>query len=568
MRSVVRADEQRPQETKKETNQEEIDGTLKTELDRSTPTPNNAPAFRTPSTMTRTHKIMLAATMSVTQFMMALSVGSSLLIIPVMADYFNVSILAVQWVASAYQLAYEGEIEVGNKAEKIELFSGLLVAGRLADLYGRKRLFLFGLIVGVIANIISGVIPNRIGLTIFRAIAGLGLSISAPAGFGIVGTNFREEPSRTMAFAALGLGTPVGAVVGEIIGGLIAGIGKKGWQYVYFLIAGFGIIPIISGVIYIPRDDEVSSYVNPPIENNIQGEEVPDQQESAVSIRNIKRVDWIGAGIITVGLSLLMFSITQAGLTEKKWRTPYIPPIFSLSIIMIILFGFWERHIEIRSEIGIPPIVRLSIFTRHKWRVTAILGIAFFDWMGICGWVYLTSVYYQDLLGYSPLKNALYILPAPVTGIICCYLVTLLAPRVSAPILLALGGIATGLANCLFAIQSPDTLYWKNEFFGAILQPFGGDLTIPIGSVMISNLCDDDEQSIAGALFQVSLQIAGTVDLCLSSLIQTQVESIHGLLQGLRVALWFNSACCWFVLVIIFLAFRKVGLAKDVAKGI
>nr|XP_019043023.1 hypothetical protein I302_08733 [Kwoniella bestiolae CBS 10118]OCF21953.1 hypothetical protein I302_08733 [Kwoniella bestiolae CBS 10118] len=426
-----------------------------------------------PLVLSRLQKIMLGGTISVTYFMMSLSVGSGLLIIPVMADYFNVSVLAVQWVTSAYQLAYGW------------LVRGLLVSGRLADLYGRKKLYLLGMLVSSIANIISGVIPNRIALTVFRAIAGLGLSISAPAGFGIIGTTFREEPSRTMAFAALGVGTPLGAVVGEVIGGLISGTGRKGWQYLYFLIAGFGILPIITGIIYIPSDDKITPSRASP--SDISGNDPNGVDRS-------KKVDWIGAGLITVGLSLLLFSVTQAGLVERGWKTPYIPPVFSISAVMIILFGIWEYHLEHRitsTAFDVPPIVRLSVFTRHKWRISAILGIAFFDWMGVCGWVYLTSVYYQDLLGYSPLKNAVYILPAPITGVICSYLVTLAAPRISAPILLALGGISTGLANALFAFQPPHSIYWGHKFFGAILQPFGGDLTIPIGSVMISNLVDE-----------------------------------------------------------------------------
>nr|XP_018264134.1 uncharacterized protein I303_04014 [Kwoniella dejecticola CBS 10117]OBR86292.1 hypothetical protein I303_04014 [Kwoniella dejecticola CBS 10117] len=363
---------------------------------------------------------------------------------------------------------------------------------------------------------------NRIGLRVFRAVSGLGLSISAPAGFGIIGTTFRTEPWRTTAFAALGMGTPLGAVLGEVLGGVIAGTGSKGWQYLYFLLAGFGVIPIITGFFFIPKDDNHFPTLNAH-----------------------RRIDWIGAVLVTIGLSLLLFSITQAGLMEKGWTTPYIPPIFSASIILILIFGWWEYELENRPfrTNDIPPIVRLSIFTRHKGKISAILGIAFFDWMGVCGWVYLTSVYYQDLLGFSPLKNALHILPAPITGIICSYLVTLVVPRVSAPILLALGGISTGLANALFAFQTP-------------------------GSIMISNLVDDDEQSIAGALFQVSLQIAGSLDPCISSIILTQIESVHGLLRGLQIALWFNAACCWAVLLIIFFAFRKVRLAKDVAKTI
>ncbi|OCF72147.1 hypothetical protein I204_07412 [Kwoniella mangroviensis CBS 8886] len=490
--------------------------------------------------LSRMQKIMLSGTISVTYFMM---------------------------VTSAYQLAYGWSVKPLHSIPSVywiyvepHWISGLLVSGRLADLYGRKKLYLLGMLVSTIANVISGVIPDRIALTVFRAIAGLGLSISTPAGFGIIGITFREEPSRTIAFAALGVGTPLGAVVGEVVGGLIAGATRKGWQYLYFLIAGFGILPIITGIFYIPSDEKTT----PP---RGQLTDIPD--DPAGKMEKSRKVDWTGAGLITVGLSLLLFSFTQAGLVDEGWKTPYVPPVFSISVILIIVFGIWEYHLEHRvATSNVPPIVRLSVFTRHKWRITAILGIASFDWMGGCGWVYLTSVYYQDLLGYSPLKNAVHLPPAPITGIICSYLVTLAAPRITAPVLLALGGISTGLANALFAFQPPHSMYWVHKFFGAILHPFGGDLTIPIGSVMISNLVDDDEQNIAGALFQVALQIAGTLDLCLSSIILTRIESMHDLLEGLRISLWFNAACCWLVLVIIFLAFRKIGLAKDVAKAI
>ncbi|WWD01697.1 hypothetical protein V866_008643 [Kwoniella sp. B9012] len=209
--------------------------------------------------LSRVQKIMLGGTISVTHFMMSLSVGSGLLIIPVMADYYNVSVLAVQWVTSAYQLAYLVS-EIFHSIPRVywiciepDWISGLLVSGRLADLYGRRKVYLLGMLVSTIANIVSGVISNRIALTVFRAIAGLGLSISAPAGFGIIGITFRQEPSRTMAFAALGVGTPLGAVVGEVVGGLIAGTTKKGWQYLFILI-----LPIITGIIYIPSDDKIA----------------------------------------------------------------------------------------------------------------------------------------------------------------------------------------------------------------------------------------------------------------------------------------------------------------------
>ena len=114
--------------------------------------------------------------------------------------------------------------------------SALLFAGRLADLYGRKQLFILGLAVGLLTSVVCGIVPvhlasvyllraddayqNRITLRVLRAISGLGLAIASPAGFGIIGVNFREEPGRTIAFAAPGAGAPIGA-----------GIGKYPWRH-------------------------------------------------------------------------------------------------------------------------------------------------------------------------------------------------------------------------------------------------------------------------------------------------------------------------------------------------
>ncbi|WVQ78177.1 hypothetical protein IAT38_000260 [Cryptococcus sp. DSM 104549] len=461
-----------------------------------------------------------------------MTVGSSLLIIPVMAEYFDVSELAVQWIASAFTLAYCFLEQSPVLFIRDMYHSGLLVAGRLADLHGRKRLFILGLAISAVANIISGILSSRIALTVFRSLAGLALSLSTPAGFGILGITFRHEPARTMAFAALGAGAPLGAVLGEVVGGVLAGTGRKGWRYLYFLIAGVNILPIVGALLYIPHDalsQEPSLYI-PHDALSQEPSETPDTPGRGGS----RKVDWVGAGLVTLALTLLLFSVTQSGLVETGWREPYIPVIFALSILLLAAFILWEHHTEHHTPT--PPIVKLSIFTRHKWGISAILLIAFFNWCGICGCITGTSMYYRKLLGLSPLTNAWRIIPAPITGVLCTYVPA--APPQDSPM------------HCL---------RYK-------ILPMGGDFTIPTGSVMISNLCADDEQSVAGALFQVSLQVAATVDTCLSSFILVSVERRKGLLEGLRACLWFNAGCSWFAIVVVLLVFRKAGLAKDVGK--
>lgn len=114
-------------------------------------------------------------------------------------------------MASSYGLAYG---------------CGLLFSGRLADIFGRKFLYLGGLSVFCIFSILSAVIKLRVALCVVRALAGLGLAVAAPAGFGIITTSVAYEPERTVTIAAFGLGNPVGASVGTILGGAVAGAGR------------------------------------------------------------------------------------------------------------------------------------------------------------------------------------------------------------------------------------------------------------------------------------------------------------------------------------------------------
>lgn len=115
--------------------------------------------------------------------------------------------------------------------------SGLLVAGRLADIYGRKYLFLAGVIVNGLASIGSGFIKvgsveiaaadpqSHVALCVIRAVAGLGLALAMPSAFGIVGVTFIGHKERTVAFAVMGMGHPLGGSLGQVFGGLIAGSG-------------------------------------------------------------------------------------------------------------------------------------------------------------------------------------------------------------------------------------------------------------------------------------------------------------------------------------------------------
>ncbi|WVW83432.1 hypothetical protein I302_105452 [Kwoniella bestiolae CBS 10118] len=477
--------------------------------------------------LSKSKQIILGAVMMSTTFVASATNSSTLLVIPSIAKDLGVTELQAQWVSSAYALANG---------------CGLLLAGRIADLYGKKWLFLIGMGLFVVFSIISGVIRNYIAICVVRAMAGLAISISLPAAFGIIGVTFSEEPGRTMAFSALALGYPVGGGPGMIFAGVVAGASTRAWQYVFFILAGLALIPIVAGAFVIPHD--------------------PPKMLTATTNR---RVDWLGAFLITAALSLFSFAITQSGLVENGWGQPYIGACLGISIVMFFVWGFWEKWVV--KNTTIPPLVNMSIFSRHQWMVTSILSLSFCGYLAIAGWLYLTTIWYQNLKQESPIINAVHVLPAPIVGMGACIVVPLLAPRMKASYLLVIGGMCTATAQVLFAVAPLDLTYWGCEFMSNVFTPFGADFTVGIGSVLISNLVLEDEQALAGALFQTALQIASTVGVCVASLVQTNITNQSGSLHtGLKDAFWLMAGFSWLSAIIAAITLRKVGLAKDIGK--
>ncbi|GFZ44917.1 hypothetical protein JCM24511_02643 [Saitozyma sp. JCM 24511] len=476
--------------------------------------------------LSRTRIALLGLAMLLTYYMGTATVTAVTIVIPEAAADLGVDVLTVQWVSTAYSLAAG---------------CGLLVAGRVADIYSRKIIYLVGLAIICVFNVLSGVVHSLTPLCVLRAFAGLGQAIATPAGYGIIGSLVWHEPERTFVFAAFALGGAVGSSTGTILGGALASVGRRGWTYSFFLFAGVSLIPLVIAIIAVPRDS--------------------GHEEHAT---RDKRIDWLGAILITAAMVLLLFCLAESGETPAGWRTPYIPALFVVAVLLIVVFLLWERYLELHTSY--PPIAKFSIFTRYRYKVTAVCLSVFAVGASVSVLVYLSTLWYQDVKGMTALENAIHMLPANVSGFLAAGGVLFLVPRFRAPVLIGIGCILTGVGCMTFAIVPLDTSYWACEFIGLILIPAGIDLTFGVGNILLSNLVEPDEQSVGGAIFQTFGQLAISLGICLSSLVSTLVRDSTGdLVKGLRDAAWLGAGLAWIVPVIVFVGLRKVGRAQDVA---
>ncbi|EIW66480.1 hypothetical protein TREMEDRAFT_34999 [Tremella mesenterica DSM 1558] len=475
--------------------------------------------------LSRNRLILIGAAMFFSNFTSTISTSTVMLSIPSLAEDLGISVLSAQWVSLLTPLSL-----------------GILISGRLADMFGRRIQLMVGLSIVVVTSLITKFMRVRIAICVLRGIGGFGMSLASPAAFGILGTTFREEPARTIAFSIMGMGLPVGGSTGLIIGGAVASAGRHGWSYVFLVIMGFALVPLTLVFFF-----------------------VPPEPKRTLSPGWIKTIDWFGAFLIGGGIALFLFSITQSGLVERGWSEPYVPACTGISILMLLAFGFWEHHVEHHLSHILQPILKLSLLTRHNYKVASIIVCAFCSFSCTAGWIFMATVYYQEYKGYSPLLNAIHVIPATLCGIIAMAAVMYLAPRIRAPYLLMTGAILGGVANLLYAVEPDGLTYWAAELPAQILLPYSTDMMTGVGSILMANLVEQHEQSLAGGLLQTGVQTAIPTSICIVSLVQSNRAQITGSLRtGLRDGFWFSSAWGFFAACLIFVSLGKVGLAKDV----
>ncbi|KAG1774464.1 major facilitator superfamily domain-containing protein [Suillus placidus] len=388
----------------------------------------------------------------------------------------------LQWLVSAYSLS-----------------SGclLLFFGRLADLYGRKK--------GVydwysLPNCLFSrlwlctrlaCLPSIHGLTlaVLRGFQGIGGAATIPSALGILAHAFPPSRARSIAFATFAAGAPVGGAFGTIIGGVLTQLSSSHWRSLFYLAAATSALIGVSGLISFDAD-------------------VPSSEL-------VKRVDWIGASLVTIGLVLIVFVLGQGEIASDGWKTPYIIVLLIIGVIMIGLFLVWESRLEriidedpsrAVSMWTPPPLMKLSLWTRAKGRMAVVLAIAFLNWSAFISWTFWVQLYYQNYLLLTPVETMIRFIPMFIVGCLCNFFVAMVVSRLPLVIFAVSGTLLTAAAAILFALIDPSVTYWAFGFPSTVLIVFGADFVYASGTIFIAKTSLPHEHSVAAALFQTMTQ--------------------------------------------------------------
>ncbi|KZT51676.1 MFS general substrate transporter [Calocera cornea HHB12733] len=391
------------------------------------------------------------------------SIQALVIAIPSMQQELNINSASLQWLVTAYALT-----------------SGcfLLLFGRLADIFGRKLVFLLGTVWWVAFTLGCGFAKTGIGIIMLRALSGMGGAAVVPSAVGILAHTFPPSQARTVAFATFQAGAPTGGALGSIIGGLTTQYAPVGWRAIFFVSAGIGAVVFVLGLLVFPNH--------------------PGHYED-------KRVDWLGAFCITASLIFLMFCLGQGEVAPQGWKTPYIIALLILSGVLFSTFIAWEHYVETR--LTLPPLVRLNIFKRGNGKLAAILLVAFLIMGAFTSWQYWATLYYQDYKQFEPIETTVRFIPMQIVGISINVVFALIAAHVSGHLLIVLGCIGTAIACLLFAIIDTNAIYWAYGFPAAVLDVFGADTTMGGGALFVAKVALLEEQSLAGGVFNTIITL-------------------------------------------------------------
>ncbi|KAF7976799.1 hypothetical protein HWV62_5654 [Athelia sp. TMB] len=479
--------------------------------------------------------------------------------LPVIGRDLNIPEQRLQWLVSAYSLS-----------------SGcfLVFFGRIADLYGRKRVFIAGSLVLAAFSLglgfSNGTPPsfylNEITLDVLRGFQGIGAAATIPSSVGILAHAFPPSRIRSFAFATFSAGAPVGAAIGMTLGGVLTQLTAQTWRSVFYLAAGLSFFVLILGVFSIEAD-------------------LPSTEVD-------KRVDWIGAGLVTTGLVLIVFVLSDGEIVG--WKTSYIIALLIIGVLAMVLFVAWEHYLESvhtrtpeKAAAGLwtpPPLMKLSIWGRAKGRFAVAMLVAFLNWSSFLSWVFWVQLYYQDYLMLSPILTMVRLLPMFVTGVLCNFAIALCIGRLSLVYIVAIGTVLTGTASLLFALIDPASPYWAFGFPAAVVSVFGADFVFASGTIFVAKIALPHEQSLAGALFNTmtqgttadAAQIGTAFGLTVSTIVFNRVSDRYvpalgphaATLKGYRAAQWtaFGFAMISAVMAAIFL--RGVGIVGHSKKSV
>jgi EmrB/QacA subfamily drug resistance transporter len=445
--------------------------------------------------MKTSSKWLVFTLVAIAQFMVVLDTSITIVALPAIKQQLHFTDSSLQWVITAYALTFGGF---------------LLLGGRAADLFGRRRTLLIGMSAFTTFSFLIGISQSGTMLIVLRALQGMAAALMSPSALSIILTTFRDGPDRNKALAYWTLVATGGATVGLLLGGLLTQY--VGWRWNFFINVPVGVIMAAAIAKFVPRHAREEKYTG---------------------------LDLLGAALVTSSLIGLVFAFSEAA--SWGWLSPSILGIIGGSLLLMAGFIFNESRVK-------HPLMPLSIFKIRNVSGANMMMAPIYA--TILGMFFLVTLYIQTVLHFSPVKAGLAFLPMPIVLGIMSTQIPKLVARYGFKRFLVIGPtlVAFGLAWLTRLPVSGD--YFVNLLPALLLLPAGMGMTfMPIIAAATSGV-PGRESGLASGLITTSQQMGGALGLSILSGVAASVTAasahlgktaalVHGFDRAMAVGLAF-----------------------------
>lgn len=398
------------------------------------------------------------AVLLLVQFMLILDVSVVNIALPTIREDLGFSQAGLAWVVDGYVLM-AGSL--------------LLLGGRLGDVFGRRRMFLAGVVVFGVASVACGLAQDPGTLVASRFAQGIGEALAAPAALGLIALLFTDRAERIRAIGLFGGKSGLAGTSGPILSGVL--VEQASWRWIFLLNIPVALFALAA----VPRLVSASY---------------------GRSVGGSRALDLPGALLVTAGLTGLVFGLIEAA--SNPWGSPdvLVPLLGGLAVVGLFVLS----QAKVRD-----PLVPLRFLAERTRGAASLVALLFYS--VFLSQFFLTTLYLQGVLAFSPLEAGLAFLPFGIAVGASLGLATALIPKVGLRPVMVTGLVVAAIGTALFTRIQPDGDYWSQVLPASVVIALGSGAVLPsLGNAAVHRVTDADA-GLASGLQQALQQVGGAI---------------------------------------------------------
>lgn len=395
----------------------------------------------------------------VAQFMVVLDLSIVNVAIPSIRSTLRFNSADLQWVLNAYTISFAGL---------------LLLGGRIADFFGRRKVLIYGLLLFVTASLLGALSTTQWELILARVLQGIGAAVVSPATLTIITTTFEVPSERAKALGAWSAVAGAGGAAGALFGGILTNY--LSWRWTFLINIPIGVLEISLSYIFLAELRRT---------------------------RGGAKLDVVGSVLITSGVTALVYALVEGA--NLGWTDVYTVTAFISAFILVVFFVYFEVKVA-HSPIVPMSMLRLRGLANANAAMFMLGGAIFASW-------YFLSLYMQDVLRFSPLQAGLAFVPQTLAIVVGAQVSSRLVGKLGFRPLAVAGPIITALGLVLLSSIDPTSTYSGTIMTPSILITFGMGLSFTPLALAATSGVRRDQAGLASGMLNTSRQVGGAVGL-------------------------------------------------------